>query len=72
MPGHSKWRDIHHARPTVHRFIAHHEYRPWWGLGLIVRWHELHLSFEGDEADALRSLANVFADADGWTIRRAP
>jgi hypothetical protein len=72
MPGHSKWRDIRHARPPIHHFMARRRYRPWWGLGLIVRWRELHVIYEGEEADALRSLRSVFADTNSWTIRRAP
>jgi hypothetical protein len=48
-------------------------FRPWWGLGIIVRWHEIALSREGLEKDVLAGLAELQAEFPEWELelRRA-
>ncbi len=73
MPGYSKWRDIAHARDDQYRYTLRRQWRPWWGLGLVTRFVEIQITRPrtDDEAEVLRSLAELKAEFPDWSITRS-
>jgi hypothetical protein len=41
-------------------------FRPWWGLGIIVRQHLVVMTREGDQEDVLAGLVELKAQFPGW------
>jgi hypothetical protein len=67
MSGHHPWRQLKRTSVTrTWEVTLRNSYRPWWGLGLIHRWHEIHLAREGTEEEVLASLADLTTQFPHW------